>query len=43
MIGAAQLTRSAGSVNMEWTKDATLEVISEYEKQVVLWDSCHDF
>ena len=43
MIHAAQLTRSARSVNMEWTNDATLELISEYEKRVVLWDRTHKF
>ena len=37
------MTRSAGSVNMEWTNDATLELISEYEKHMVLWDSTHKF
>jgi hypothetical protein len=29
--------------NMEWTDDATLKLISEYEKHVVLWDSTHQF
>jgi hypothetical protein len=38
-----QLSWHARSVNMEWTNDATLELISEYEKQVVLWDTYHDF
>ena len=42
VIRVAQLTRSAGSVNMEWTNDATLQLISEYENHV-LWDSYHDF
>ena len=37
------MTRSAGSVNMEWTNDATLALISEYEKHVGLWDSTHKF
>jgi transcription initiation factor IIE alpha subunit len=43
VISAAQLTRSAGSVNIEWTNNATLELISEYQKHVVLWDSAHKF
>jgi hypothetical protein len=30
-IRAAQMTRSAGSVNKEWTNDVTLQLISEYE------------
>jgi hypothetical protein len=42
-IRAAQMTRSARSVNMEWTNDATLQLISEYQKHVVLWDSTHKF
>jgi hypothetical protein len=29
---------------MEWTNDdATLQLISEYEKRVVLWDRTHKF
>ena len=35
--------RSAGSINMEWTNNATLKLISEYQKHVVLWDSTHKF
>ena len=35
-ISAAQMTRSADSVNMEWTNDATVQLISEYQKHVVL-------
>jgi hypothetical protein len=41
--GSAQKTHSAGSVNMVWTNDATLQLISEYQKHVVLWDSTHNF
>ena len=26
------------TVNMEWTNDVTLQLISEYEKHVVLWE-----
>jgi hypothetical protein len=37
------MTRSAGIVNMEWKNDATLQLISEYYKHVVLWDSGHKF
>ena len=37
------MTRSAGSVNIEWTNNATLQLISEYQKHVVLWDSTHKF
>jgi DNA-binding transcriptional regulator WhiA len=37
------MTRSAGSINMEWTNEATLQVISEYEEHVVLLDSTHKF
>jgi hypothetical protein len=37
------MTRSAGSVDMERTNDATLQLISEYEKHVVLWDRTHKF
>jgi hypothetical protein len=37
------MTRSARSVNMEWTNDARLQLISEYQKHVVLWDSTHKF
>jgi hypothetical protein len=38
------MTRSAGSVNMEWwTNYVTLRLISEYEKHVVLWDSTLKF
>ena len=37
------MTRSAGTVNMEWTNDVTLQLFSEYEKHVVLWDSTHKF
>ena len=42
-IRAAQMTRSAGTVNMEWTNDATLQLISEYEKYGVLWDRTRKF
>jgi hypothetical protein len=28
---------------MKWTNDATLELISEYQKHVVLWGSTHKF
>ena len=31
------------SVNMELTNDATLQLISEYQKHVVLWDRTHKF
>jgi LysM repeat protein len=31
------MTRSAGSVNMEWTNDVTVQLISEYQKHVVLF------
>ena len=37
------MTRSAGSVNMGWTNDVALKLISEYEKHVVLWDRTHKF
>jgi hypothetical protein len=37
------MTRSAGIVNMEWTNDVTLILISEYQKHVVLWDRTHKF
>jgi hypothetical protein len=37
------MTHSAGSINMEWMNDATLQLISEYQKHVILWDSTHKF
>ena len=37
------MTRSARIVNMEWTNDAMLQLISEYEKHAVLWDNTHKF
>ena len=37
------MTRSAGSVYMERTNDVTLQLFSEYEKHVVLWDRTHKF
>ena len=43
MIRAAQMTRSAGSVNIEWTNDVTLQLNSEYEMHVVSWDRTHKF
>jgi hypothetical protein len=30
-------------VNMEWTNDATLQLFSEYQKYVALWDSTRKF
>ena len=37
------MTRSAGSINMERTNDATFQLISEYQKHVVFWDRTHKF
>jgi hypothetical protein len=37
------LTRSAGSVKIYWTNNAMLQLTSEYQKHVVLWDSTHKF
>ena len=31
------------SVNVEWANEATLELISECQKHVVLWDRTHKF
>ena len=28
---------------MEWTNNATVQLISEYQKHVILWDSTHKF
>jgi hypothetical protein len=42
-ISAAQMTRNARNVNMEWTNDAMPQLISESKKLVVLWDRTHKF